>query len=236
MEPGTVHELSAAYALDALDADEAEAFEVHLAQCERCRTELAALSEAAVALAWAVEAPRPPAGLRGSILEAAAAERVNVVSLPSRRPWALRATAAVAAVAACAAIGLGVWAATLSHSLSSERAKQASAATAVQILADPATRRVALNGRSGVVAVDPTGRGVLVVQRLPRAVSGKTYEAWVIPAGGKPKSAGLFRGGGPQTVVKLSQTVPRGAVVAATLERAGGASAPTQTPFLSARA
>ena len=236
MEPGTVHELSAAYALDALDADEAEAFEVHLAQCERCRTELAALSEAAVALAWAVEAPRPPAGLRGSILEAAAAERVNVVSLPSRRPWALRATAAVAAVAACAAIGLGVWAATLSHSLSSERAKQASAATAVQILADPATRRVALNGRSGVVAVDPAGRGVLVVQRLPRAVSGKTYEAWVIPAGGKPKSAGLFRGGGPQTVVKLSQTVPRGAVVAATLERAGGASAPTQTPFLSARA
>ena len=236
MEPGTVHELSAAYALDALDADEAEAFEVHLAQCERCRTELAALTEAAVALAWAVEAPRPPAGLRGSILEAAAAERVNVVSLPSRRPWALRATAAVAAVAACAAIGLGVWAATLSHSLSSERAKQASAATAVQILADPATRRVALNGRSGVVAVDPAGRGVLVVQRLPRAVSGKTYEAWVIPAGGKPKSAGLFRGGGPQTVVKLSQTVPRGAVVAATLERAGGASAPTQTPFLSARA
>ena len=236
MEPGTVHELSAAYALDALDADEAEAFEVHLAQCERCRTELAALTEAAVALAWAVEAPRPPAGLRGSILEAAAAERVNVVSLPSRRPWALRATAAVAAVAACAAIGLGVWAATLSHSLSSERAKQASAATAVQILADPATRRVALNGRSGVVAIDPAGRGVLVVQRLPRAVSGKTYEAWVIPAGGKPKSAGLFRGGGPQTVVKLSQTVPRGAVVAATLERAGGASAPTQTPFLSARA
>ena len=236
MEPGTVHELSAAYALDALDADEAEAFEVHLAQCERCRTELAALTEAAVALAWAVEAPRPPAGLRGSILEAAAAERVNVVSLPSRRPWALRATAAVAAVAACAAIGLGVWAATLSHSLSSERAKQASAATAVQILADPATRRVALNGRSGVVAVDPAGRGVLVVRRLPRAVSGKTYEAWVIPAGGKPKSAGLFRGGGPQTVVKLSQTVPRGAVVAATLERAGGASAPTQTPFLSARA
>ena len=236
MEPGTVHELSAAYALDALDADEAEAFEVHLAQCERCRTELAALTEAAVALAWAVEAPRPPAGLRGSILEAAAAERVNVVSLPSRRPWALRATAAVAAVAACAAIALGVWAATLSHSLSSERAKQASAATAVQILADPATRRVALNGRSGVVAVDPAGRGVLVVQRLPRAVSGKTYEAWVIPAGGKPKSAGLFRGGGPQTVVKLSQTVPSGAVVAATLERAGGASAPTQTPFLSARA
>jgi anti-sigma-K factor RskA len=236
MEPGTVHELSAAYALDALDADEAEAFEAHLAQCERCRGELPGLTEAAVALAWAVESPAAPTRLRGSILEAAAAERTNVVPLPSRSPWVFRATAAVAAVAACAAIGLGVWAATLSNSLSNERSKQASQATAVQILADPATRRVTLSGRSGVVAVDPAGQGVLVVQRLPRAAAGKTYEAWVIPAGGKPKSAGLFRGGGPQTVVKLSQTVPRGAVVAATLERAGGVSAPTQTPFLSARA
>jgi anti-sigma-K factor RskA len=236
MEPGTAHELSAAYALDALDADEAEAFESHLGQCERCRAELPALTEAAVALAWAVESPAPPAGLRGSILEAAAAERTNVVPLPTRRPWVFRATAAVAAVAACAAIGLGVWAATLSNSLSNERSKQASQATAVQILSDPASRRVALNGRSGVVAVDPAGQGVLVVQRLPRAASGKTYEAWVIPAGGKPKSAGLFRGGGPQTVVKLSRTVPHGAVVAATLERAGGVSAPTRTPFLSARA
>jgi anti-sigma-K factor RskA len=236
MESGTVHELSAAYALDALDADEAEAYEAHLAQCEQCRAELPALTEAAVALAWAVESPPPPAGLRDAILEAAAAERDNVVPLPTRSPWLFRATASVAAVAACAAIGLGVWAATLSNSLSNERSKQASQATAVQILADPATRRVTLNGRRGVVAVDPSGRGVLVVQRLPRAASGKTYEAWVIPAGGKPKPAGLFHGGGPQTVVKLSRTVPRGAVVAATLERAGGVGAPTQTPFLSARA
>jgi anti-sigma-K factor RskA len=236
MEPGTVHELSAAYALDALDADEAEEFEAHLAQCESCRAELPALNEAAVALAWAVESPSPPAGLRDSILEAAAAERANVVPLPTRNPWLFRSTAAAAAVAACAAIGLGVWAATLSNSLSNQRSKQASEVTAVQILADPATRRVKLNGRRGVVAVDPAGQGVLVVQRLPSAASGKTYEAWVIPAGGKPKSAGLFRGGGPQTVVKLSRTVPRGAVVAATLERAGGVSAPTQTPFLSARA
>jgi anti-sigma-K factor RskA len=235
MEPGTVHELTAGYALDALDADEAEAFEAHLAQCEPCRAELASLSETASALAWAVESPVPPARLRGAILEAAAAERANVVPLPAR-PWLQRGTTAVAAVAACAAVGLGVWAATLSHSLSRQRSERASEASAVQILANPATRRAALSGGSGVVAVDPSGQGVLVVARLPRVASGKTYEAWVIPRGGSALPAGLFSGGGSETVVRLNRTVPRGAVVAATIEHAGGTSAPTQTPFLSARA
>lgn len=235
MEPGNVHELTAAYALDALDADEAGAYEAHLGRCERCRSELAALSEAAAELAWAVDTPPPPARLRGAILDAAAAERVNVVPL-SRRPWVLPAAAAAAAVAACAAIGLGVWAGALSHSLSSERSARANETTALAILADASSRRIPLSGRGGVVAVDPAGRGVLVVRRLPRAPSGKTYEAWVIPRGGSPEPAGLFQGGSVQTVVRLRGSVPRGAVVAATVERAGGVTSPTQTPFLSARA
>ena len=32
-----LHELTAAYALDALDPEERETYEVHLAQCDRCR-------------------------------------------------------------------------------------------------------------------------------------------------------------------------------------------------------
>src|SRR5581483_11917789 len=106
-----VHELTAAYALDALDADEAEAYEAHLAQCESCRVELAELSETAAALAFGVDSPAPPGRLRGAILDAAAAERANVVSLP-HRAWGFRVAAAAAAVAACAAVGLGVWGAT----------------------------------------------------------------------------------------------------------------------------
>ena len=46
-----IHDLTAAYALDALDEHEAREFEAHLAQCERCRDELARLSESAAALA-----------------------------------------------------------------------------------------------------------------------------------------------------------------------------------------
>ncbi|HET7567654.1 MAG TPA: anti-sigma factor [Gaiellaceae bacterium] len=233
MEPGTVHDLTAAYALDALAADEAEVYEAHLAQCERCREELASLTDTAGALAWAVDAPPPPARLREAILGAAAAERENVVPL---RPRALpfRLVSAAAAVAACVAVGVGVWAATLSHSLSRERAARASDATAVEILADDASRRASLSGGSGVVAVDPTGQAVLVVRRLPAAPSGKTYEAWVIPHGGSPVPAGTFAGGGGTSVVRLRATVPQGAVVAATVERAGGVQAPTTTPIFSA--
>ena len=233
MEPGNVHDLTAAYALDALDADEAEAYEAHLAQCERCQLELTALSETASALAWGVDAPEPPARLREAILAAAAAERENVVPLRPRS-GAFRLVAAAAAVAACAAVGVGVWAGTLSHSLSQERAARASDATAVEILANGASRRVSLSGGDGVVAVDPAGQGVLVVDRLPSAPSGKTYEAWVIPHGGDPVPAGTFAGGGQTTVVRLRGSVPSGAVVAATVERSGGVQAPTTTPVFSA--
>jgi anti-sigma-K factor RskA len=85
-----------------------------------------------------------------------------------------------------------------------------------------------------MVAVDAAGHGVLVVRRLPAAPRGKTYEAWVIPAGGMPRRAGVFAGGDAMTMVPLEQSVPRGAVVAATVERAGGVGQPTQTPILSA--
>ena len=80
-----LHDLTAAYALDALDADEADAYEAHLAQCDLCRGELATLTKTATALAWAIEAPAPPERLRSRILEAAGAERTNVVPLPSVR-------------------------------------------------------------------------------------------------------------------------------------------------------
>jgi anti-sigma-K factor RskA len=88
---------------------------------------------------------------------------------------------------------------------------------------------------SAAVVVDANGRGTLTVSGLPAAPSGKTYEVWVIPAGGAPQRAGLFRGG-QRSVVHLARPVPAGAVVAATVERAGGTNAPTTPPVLTAQA
>jgi anti-sigma factor RsiW len=220
------HDLTAAYALHALDDVEREQYEQHLAQCQRCREELALLTESASALAWAVESPVPPAHLRTRIIEET--RRDNVVALPrrARRPWQ-----GIAAVAACAAIGLGIWGTTQHNSLTHERAH----AAALRIVADPASRKVGLHGKSGMVAVAPNGEGVLVVEHLPAAPSGMTYEAWVIPRGGKPQRAAVFRGGEDMTMVKLTMHVPRGATVAATVEKRGGTDQPTSRPLLSAQ-
>src|ERR671936_2499848 len=118
MEADAIHELTPAYALDALDEQEEREYEEHLARCPHCRAELASLTEAATSLAYGVESPLPPPGLRDRILEQARSERPNVVPLrPAWRSW----TAAAAAVAACAAIGLGIWAVTLSRSLDRTR-------------------------------------------------------------------------------------------------------------------
>jgi anti-sigma factor RsiW len=216
-----LHELSALYALDVLDRDERERFEAHLAECERCRDELSELRDAAATLAF-VEGPAPPAALRGRILDAARAETQNVVQLRPRRGIATSVAAVVAVAATAAAVAFGVWAATLHHSLSQERA-------VTDVLRDPNSRHISLNGRPGELVVAPSGDAVLTV-RLPTPPPGRTYEAWV--ASPKIQPAGVFTGG----VVKLDRRVPRGAQVMVTLERKGGTDAPTQQPLLIARA
>src|SRR5262249_57901444 len=77
MGDAAVPALPAAYALDALEPDEARGYEEHLAGCERCREELASLQGVAGALAYAAPPAHPPEELRGRILAAARAERPN---------------------------------------------------------------------------------------------------------------------------------------------------------------
>jgi anti-sigma-K factor RskA len=206
------HDLLAAYALDALDADERERFERHLDECEECTEQLALLREPVAALAYAAEGPAPPEALRGRIIEGVRAEpRGMVIQLP-RRNWALTAVAGVAAAAACLAIGLGIWANSLSNSLDRERP--------AKLTATP------LIGADGSLLVADGGRAALVVCGLAEAPSAKTYEAWVINSD-TPQPAGLFRGGSGCNPVLLTERVPKSATVAVTLEQAGGATSPT---------
>src|SRR5437867_4195728 len=143
MEQELIHELVAAYALDALDDSERREFEEHLAGCEQCSEELGGLKDAAAALAYVPEGPAPPAALRDRVLEQINAERaLNVV--PLRRRVALPALAGFGVVAAAAAIVLAVWASGLSSSLDQKR-------TAIGILADTASKHVALGASNQLV-------------------------------------------------------------------------------------
>lgn len=116
--PPDVHTLSGAYAVGAVDADEAAAFEEHLAGCAECREEVRGMQEALVLLADA-SAVEPPPGLRDRVLagiagvpqeaapprQDAADPGPSVIRLPEprrtapttrtgRTPWVLAAAAA----------------------------------------------------------------------------------------------------------------------------------------------
>jgi anti-sigma-K factor RskA len=192
------HEGAAAFALDALDRDEAEAFEHHLATCPDCDAGLEELRFAAAALAFAVEPLTPSASLRPRVLDTGA----QVVPLPRRRRPRFLAAAMVAA-AACAVVVAAV------------RPWQAG---------DPRVgfHRYEATGANATLLVGPSGEAVLAARRLPPLAAGTIYELWVI-AGGRARPAGLF--GGP--LATLSRRVPRGATVAVSVEPAGGSSRPT---------
>jgi anti-sigma-K factor RskA len=203
-----LHDLAAAYVLDALDPEERWTYEQHLYSCERCREEVAALRETAAELAYVPEGPAPPPQLRERILREARGTRAAEAP-PRRKRWLFPATAVAAVAATFAAVGFAVW--------------------GISKDAPVEQQVVPLNGAPGnlIVAGD---EGTLVVC-LDQTPSGKTYEAWVIE-GDTPRPAGLFAGGCRS--VQLQEPVASGDVVAVTLEDEGGVDSPTSDPLLSA--
>ena len=227
MDSGTIHELSAAYALDALDPAEEREFEQHLRTCERCREDVASFEAAAAALAFGVESPEPPPALRGRILERVQSERA-VVAPFKRRRVSFGVVSGLAAAAAVVAIGLGIWAVSLSNDLDATREVN-------RVLADPGARTIELQGADGRLVVSPEGDAALVVRNLDPAPQGQTYQAWVIEGKAAPKPAGLFNGDDRNDLLLLDQDVPANAVVAVTVEPEGGVDAPTTQPIFSAQ-
>jgi anti-sigma-K factor RskA len=192
-----VHEEAAAFALDALDSEEAEVFERHLGRCPGCEHGLEDLRFAAAALAFALESPAPSASLRLRVLDTGA----QVTPLPRRRRTSLLAVATVAATCAVAFAAARPWE-----------------------TSDPQVgfRRYSATGANATLLVGRSGEAVLAVRRLPPPATGTVYELWVID-GGRAQPAGLFRG----PLATLTRRVPAGATVAVSLEPAGGSPRPT---------
>jgi anti-sigma-K factor RskA len=212
MDREGLHELVAAYALDALDDEDRHAFDEHLETCERCRDEVLALAEAASALAYANEGPVPPEALRGRIIEAVRAEPgAKVIQFPRfRRPVWIASVAA----AACLALGLGLWA-TVGASESPARAQT-----------------VALAGRVGTLTVNGGGEARMDVRDLASLPAGSFYQVWVIPSGAKPIPDIHFSRSG-RVDVPLARKVSPGDTVAVTVEHSRVA-APTSKPIITA--
>jgi anti-sigma factor RsiW len=234
MEAG-IHELTAGYALDALDAEERNAYEAHLPGCEHCQQELASFWTTTEALAVAASGPEPSPALRDRILADVRAEPPqNVVAFEPRRRRVAPVLGAVAAVAAVVALAVGLWASDLSSQLDETRAALERQQAAAQILVDPAAESVALQAGAGRLVVDADGQAVLVLDGLDPAPAGKTYEMWIVPGGdiNAANRAGLFPGSDGTEIVGLDGTVAPGDVVAVTIESAGGVDAPTTPPIV----
>ncbi len=231
-EDTEIHDLVAAYALDAVDDDERMAFERHLETCERCRNELGGLRDTAASLAYAADPVAPPPELRERILDTAREERPNVVPLKPRRSRTTWALGAATAIAAGIAIALGVWNISLSNSLDDEKAARKATEEALVVVGDAAAARHGLSGASGQLVVAGSGKAALVICHLPKAPAGKTYQAWVLTDSNNPTSAGLFESDSGCLAVPLDANVPADTGVAVTVEPDGGSLKPTTGPVL----
>jgi hypothetical protein len=157
---------------------------------------------------------------------------------PRRRRLSGVTLAVFGALAGAAAIGLGAWgiASTISDEDSNSTPTTPLALENVQqvvsLYTKPRSTMIPIqgSGRSIILVVGAKGYGVLVLNGVQQPPSGKTYEAWVIVPKAAPRPAGLFAGG--SGVVELTKRVPKGAIVAITVEKAGGVPAPTSQPKL----
>jgi negative regulator of sigma E activity len=203
-------ELLGAFALGAVDAEEAASVRAHLATCAECQAEMAELWIAVDSLPNTVEPMEPPPALRGRIAAAIAAEVASPAPAPPapsaarasepvptvapappapepiRKPasfWS-RATpsAAAAAILLLLSAGLLVWNLRLREQL-------ATAPVTETIALAPAD---AAPGAHGEVTYLPQDNLLLLdVRDLPPLKPDQVYEVWLIGSEG-PVPAGTF--------------------------------------------
>lgn len=260
VEPGPatceeIEELAGAYALDALTEDELSRVEEHLATCANPHPAILDLREAASLLAFAAPTVEPPAGLGQRIAAAAVAEseapgrrfegassRVDRLAPSAPRPpvrsqWHRGPLPlALAAVFALLALGLGWWGFMQHQDLQRQRAETARDAAVLADLSSgsEAVETAPAGSLHPAIIVQPhSGGSAYLLLDWPQAAAGRTYQAWLIPQGQKPVSAGVFSGSrsGFQ-IVRLTRPISGAQVFAVTLEPLGGSDQPTTQPFI----
>lgn len=197
-----LHHLAAAYALDALDPDERQAFEAHYPTCEICTADVTDYREVAAGLATAEEAV-PSADLRARVLAEISQTRQisprdpRVVDLAAHRRTRYRIL--IGAVAASLLLVVGV----ITFGDESDRGTDsalidllASPDLGIQPLhgESPASVTVAWSAEAGAVAV--------LASDLADPGDGLAYALWLIDDGGASPSL-LFTPSGDGLVEAL---------------------------------
>ena len=234
----SLHALSGAYVVDALDDTEREAFERHLPGCLDCQAEVASLREATSVMADAV-ALTPPDSLRSSILADIAQVRplppettattptADVVPLHRGRKRFARAIAAAAAILVVGGGSAIAW-----QQLDQTSETQLSAAD--QVLAASDAKHYSIDFADGstatVVRSANEGKAVLLTQKMAAPPSGKAYELWLRDETGTMKRAGMMKSAGDHKVL-LEGDASKATGVGITVEPKDGSQTPTSKPI-----
>ena len=224
-------ELTGAYVLGALSADERTAFEVHLASCNRCTAEVRALRPVGDALGQSSLPIDPPPGVRAALTQAITAANAVPDTASTRMTWP--AWLAIAATLALAA-GAGWYA--INERRESDRDRLINS-----VLAAPDLARIDLAGQP--VAPSAMARAywsrsnglVVLASNLPPLPAGRIYQLWVLTKEPAPMSAGLLqpdRDGRASMTVVTPVDMPAPVAMAVTIEPAGGVAAPTGDKYL----
>jgi hypothetical protein len=194
-----VEDLLGAYSLDALDTDERELVERHLAGCPACQAEVGRHQELAALLA---PESAPPAvvwdGIAAALEESPPPLKLAPVVPLASRSRSVRLLAALTAVAAAAIAVLGVRLVEQERRLARMQTAMAEddlQGAALAALANPAVTKVELRSADGPaaaqVALLPDGRGYLLADGLPGLAADRTYQLWAL-VDGRRISAGTL--------------------------------------------
>jgi anti-sigma-K factor RskA len=234
------------HALGALDAEEAQAFDAHLAACPECARKAADARGriALLSLAAPLQSPSPAVKQRlmRQIREDTPASRVSQAPAAFGRWWAFGwATAA----AALAAITIFLWIGNNRMRMELEALREATRQEQVEIersralvalLSAPDRVDVALApgaeapGAQARVLYSASEGLVFSAEHLPAAPEGKAYQLWLVPTSGSPISAGVFHPNANGKASILLPPLPPGVAAkafAVTVEPAGGVPQPT---------
>jgi anti-sigma-K factor RskA len=228
-----IEELLGVYALDALEGDERQLVDDHLASCPRCRAELASHREVAALLGNAVESPAvAPAGLWDRISASLQDEPPALSPLP-QRPDSRRFTAVViplGAVAAALILVVGLLAAKVIN-LDQQVHNLSQQATVSSVIANPAHKTVELTSATHpawqATIVISNGQGYLINPSMPTLTRSQTFQLWALSRG-KIVSLGVLGRNPSAAAVRLETDMT---VLMITAEPLGGSPVPT-TPVL----
>lgn len=192
--------LVAGYVLLALDAEDREALEAHLATCGRCVRSVAEWQQIAGSLPLLAEQREPPQGLEGRILSAVRVQgAARPMATSGAKGWWRVITRPVAAGAAVAVLALAViWLATMTFLPQDDagisQARLDRSYLGINIMAQAEQRwHVAgsdeMTGAFGALAYsEKHSLACLVVWGLPTG-QGQVYQAWSVTQG-VPTSVG----------------------------------------------